>query len=439
MSKTETIKRYILFVIGIFIMSLGTSIITRTGLGTSPNSSLPYVLSLKFGLSLGAFTLLFNIALIVLQIVLLRKNFNPIQLLQVPVALAFSVFMDVAMSLMSFIDVSFYPLRIAVLLLGCIVLALGVTIEVTANVVMLSGEAFVKAVATVTKKDFGTMKITMDATFTILSCLLSLVLMGSVQGVREGTVVSALTVGLFAKFFSKRLVFLDTLVSDRTGETAAEAPITRKVGEGHIVVTIGREFGSGGHLIGEMIARQLGIAFYDKEIIDMAAQESGLSPEYVAKNEQKMTHSLLYDLVMQNYAYSKEDMAPADALFQAQSKVIRKLAASGSCVIVGRCAGQVLHDDPACFRVFVHASKKDRLERIVNEYGFSRVEAPEALQKTDARRANHYKRYTGMTWGLAENYHVCIDSSVLGVDATVDEILDILSKWRPAASGSEAA
>ncbi|MCI8594743.1 MAG: cytidylate kinase family protein [Oscillospiraceae bacterium] len=439
MSKTETIKRYVLFVIGVFLMSMGTAIVTRTGLGTSPVSSIPYTLSLKFGLSLGAFTMAFNVLLIVLQIVILRKNFKPIQFLQVPVVLAFSVFMDVSMSLMSFINISFYPLRIVVLLLGCAVLALGVTLEVTANVVMLTGEAFVKAVSTVLKKDFGTMKIAIDATFTVLACILSLVLMGGVYGVREGTVVSALTVGMFAKFFTKRLAFLDAILSDRTGETAEEAPILRKAGANHIVITIGREFGSGGHLIGEMIAQRLGITFYDKEIIDMAAQESGLAPEYVAKNEQKMTNSLLYDLVMQNYAYSKEDMAPADALFQAQSKVIRTLAATEACVIVGRCAGQVLKDDPACFRIFVHANKEDRLQRIVNEYGISPVEAPEQLQKTDSRRATHYKRYTGMTWGLAENYHISIDSSVLGVDATVDQILDILGKWQPAAASNEAA
>ena len=207
----------------------------------------------------------------------------------------------------------------------------------------------------------------------------------------------------------------------------------------NLIITIEREFGSGGRFIGERLAKALNIPFYDGELIAMAAQESGFTPEYVAKNEQKMTNSLLYDLVMQNYAYSSDDEAPADALFKAQSKVIRSLAAEGPCVIVGRCAGQVLSDCPTCFRIFIHASKANRLQRIVQDYGISAVEAPEQLQKKDAQRANHYKRYTGKAWGLAENYHVCIDSSLLGLDSTVDQLLDLMSKWHPVSPAQKAA
>lgn len=430
MSKKETVKRYILFVIGLYFMSLGTALITKTGLGTSPNSSIAYVLSLKFPLSLGVFITLFNILLIVLQILLLRKRFQAIQLLQLPVSFVFSFFVDVSMAMLSPFAPTLYVVRILTLLLGCVVLALGVTIEVTANVVMLSGEAFVKALSTVWKKDFSSLKVGVDASFTVLSCLLSFLLFGSIQGVREGTIISALTVGLFAKFWSKYLAFLNTVVSDRPAQAPAVPKAESVPASPHVVVTIGREFGSGGHLIGEKIAQRLGVPFYDSQLITLVAEESGLTPESVAKREEKMTNSFLYDLVMQNYAYT-EDMAPADALFQAQSKVIHNLASTESCVIVGRCAGQVLSDDPNCFRIFVHADKQDRLKRIVEEYGVSSVDAPEELQKKDAQRANHYKRYTGLNWGQADDYHISIDSSLLGLDATVDQLLVILEKWRP--------
>lgn len=429
MSKKETVKRYILFVIGLYFMSLGTSLITKTGLGTSPTSSIAYVLSLKFPLSLGAFLTLFNILLIILQIVLLRKRFQVIQLLQLPVSFVFSFFVDASMAMLASFTPTLYVVRILTLLLGCVVLALGVTLEVTANVVMLSGEAFVKALSTVWKKDFSSLKVGVDASFTVLSCLLSFALFGSIQGVREGTIISALTVGLFAKFWGKYLAFLNTVVSDRSVQ--ASAPLQAEaVSTAPVVVTIGREFGSGGHLIGEKIAQRLGVPFYDSQLITLVAEESGLTPESVAKREEKMTNSFLYDLVMQNYAYT-EDMAPADALFQVQSKVIHNLASTESCVIVGRCAGQVLSDDPNCFRIFVHADKQDRLKRIVEEYGVSSVDAPEELQKKDAQRANHYKRYTGLNWGQADDYHISIDSSLLGLDATVDQLLVILEKWRP--------
>ena len=433
MSKKETVKRYIMFLIGLFVMSLGTAVITRAGLGTSPNSSIPYVLSLKFAPSLGVFTIFFNTLLVVLQILLLRKKFRPIQLLQIPVSMIFGVFVDGSMALLSAFVPSLYAVRIAALVVGCLILALGVTLEVTANVLMLSGEAFVKALSDVLHKDFSSLKVAVDASLTILSCVLSFVLFGSIQGVREGTIISALTVGLFAKFWNKRLTFLPALQQEKGAEAAPQLPQQPAAApaEGpHVVITIAREFGSGGHLIGEKIAQRLGINFYDSQLISLVAEESGLTPEIVAKREEKMTNSFLYDLVMQNYAYT-DDMSPADALFQAQSKVIHNLASTESCATVGRCAGQVLSDDPNCFRVFVHADKADRLKRIVEEYGISAVDAPEELQKKDAQRANHYKRYTGLTWGQADDYHVSIDSSLLGLDETVEQLLVILEKWQP--------
>ena len=436
MSKKETAKRYLLSVVGLFFMSLGTALITKTGLGTSPNSSIAYVLSLHFSPSLGTFITVFNVALILLQILVLRKNFKLIQLLQLPVSFLYSFFVDFSMSLLSFYQPSLYPIRLVTLVIGCIVLALGVTIEVTANVVMLSGEAFTKALSTVLKKDFSTLKVICDATFTVLSCVLSFALFGSIQGVREGTIVSALTVGLFAKFWSKRLTFLNALVSDRAEAPAASPAAVANAGNApHVVITIGREFGSGGHLIGEKIAQRLNLSFYDSQLITLAAQEAGLTPEVVAQKEEKMTNSFLYDLVMQNYAYT-DDLSPADALFEAQSKVIRKLAHQESCVIVGRCAGQVLADNPDCFRVFVHADKEDRLRRIVEDYGISSVDAPEELRAKDTQRANHYKRYTGHSWGKMDDYHISIDSSLLGLDATVEQLVDILRRWRPSLAQS---
>jgi uncharacterized membrane protein YczE len=162
MSKKELLKRYILFLIGLFINALGVSFITRASLGTSPISSIPYTLSMGFPLTMGGFTFILNIILIIGQIIVLRKDFQKVQLIQIPVSIVFGYFIDLTMSLLSFVSPTYYFMKIGSLLLGCAILGFGVSIEVTANVVMLSGEAFVKAVSTKFKKEFGTTKTCFD-------------------------------------------------------------------------------------------------------------------------------------------------------------------------------------------------------------------------------------------------------------------------------------
>lgn len=203
MTKDELAKRYIIFFVGLFVVSLGISFITKADLGTSPISSIPYVLSLRFDLTLGQFTMLFSILLVIFQIILLGKKFKPESLLQIPISLIFGYFIDLTMMLLWWMKPENYIVKIFSLFIGCLILAFGVYLEVVANVVMLPGESFIKAISDRFNTDFGVTKVRNDTSLVLIAILISIVTMGSVKGVREGTVISAMIVGFIMKFYKK--------------------------------------------------------------------------------------------------------------------------------------------------------------------------------------------------------------------------------------------
>lgn len=209
MNNKELLKRYIIFIIGLFVNSFGVSFITKANLGTSPISSIPYTLSLGFKPTLGMFTLYMSILLIVVQIILLRKNFPKSNLLQIPVSIAFSWFIDLTMELLSFMNPTTYPTKFIFLIIGCAILGVGVYMEMVADVVMLPGESFVKAVSVTFHKDFGKTKIVFDSSMTIAAAGIGFILFQNLAGVREGTIIAALLVGLIARFLKRKLVFIE--------------------------------------------------------------------------------------------------------------------------------------------------------------------------------------------------------------------------------------
>lgn len=201
--KTELIKRYIFLLVGLFVNGLGVSFITKAGLGTSPITSIPYTLSLGFTPTVGMFTLFFNLLLIVLQIILLRRNFQLQNLLQLPIIALFSFFIDLTMSLLGFIQPETYAMKVVSLIVGCLILGFGVFMEMVANVAMLPGEATVRAVSDVFSTDFGKTKIAFDSSMTVIAAILSFIMFKHLDGVREGTIVAAILVGFVARLFKK--------------------------------------------------------------------------------------------------------------------------------------------------------------------------------------------------------------------------------------------
>ena len=299
----ETLKRYLIFLVGLFVNSLGVSLITKANLGTSPISSIPYILSLNFPFTLGNFTIFFSIFLIVLQLIILRKNFKLEHILQIPVSIMFGYFIDLAMILFSWVNPEAYIMKIVYLLIGCLILGVGVYMEVLADVVMLPGESFVRAIVLTWKTNFGTTKICFDVSMSVIAAVLSFIFAGSLAGVREGTVIAALLVGFIARLIGKKLAFLKDMIFPESvsAENKNEAKEQTAGTYGKNVIAIGRQFGSGGHNMGKALAEKLGYDFYDAEIIQMTAGTTGYTPEFIKKNEEIMTNSLLYDLVNQMY------------------------------------------------------------------------------------------------------------------------------------------
>ena len=409
----EKLKRYLIFLVGLFVNSLGVSLITKANLGTSPISSIPYVLSLNFPLTLGNFTIFISIFLIVLQLIILRKNFKLEHILQIPVSIIFGYFIDLTMILFSWVNPEAYIMKIVYLLIGCLILGVGVYMEVLADVVMLPGESFVRAIVLTWKTNFGTTKICFDVSMLVIAAVLSFVFAGRLAGVREGTVIAALLVGFIARLIGKKLAFLKDMIFPESvsAENENEAKEQTAGTYGKNVITIGRQFGSGGHDIGKLLAEKLGYDFYDAEIIQMTAGTTGYTPEFVKKNEEIMTNSLLYDLVNQMYLNTdRQDEAPKDKIFEAECQVVRNLAKKGNCVIVGRCADYVLRNSGNCLKVFFSAPLVSRIRRVAQRQNISEGEAKATVQKNEKLRADNYRYYTRRMWGAAGNFDLSLNT-----------------------------
>ena len=191
------------------------------------------------------------------------------------------------------------------------------------------------------------------------------------------------------------------------------------------VITISRQYGSGGREIGEKLAKSLGVPFYDNELITRAAKESGFAEETFKRAEEKATNSLLYSLAMGINIYGNQDfgfngLSLDDRIFLAQSNVIRKIAEEGPCVIVGRCADYVLKERKDVVNIFIRASLDYRLQRAIKNYDISEKSAGEVIMKFDKQRANYYSYHVGEKWNNLNNYDLVIRSDLKGVDATVE-------------------
>lgn len=191
------------------------------------------------------------------------------------------------------------------------------------------------------------------------------------------------------------------------------------------IITISREFGSGGRTIGHMVAEKLGIPFYDKELVDHIALESGFAPNFIEEHgEHAPSGSIFaYAFAHQSAPGVANGLSTADFLWNVQCSVILQLADKGPCVIVGRNADYILKDRADCLHVYIHADKAFRADRIVRLYGESEKSPESRLNEKDKRRRVNYHHYTGRTWGTAQNYDICLNSSTLGIETCSDIIL----------------
>ncbi len=198
------------------------------------------------------------------------------------------------------------------------------------------------------------------------------------------------------------------------------------------ILTIGREYGSDGRLIGKKIAELMGVTFYDSQLITMAAKESGMSQSLLQDVDEKAANSLMYSLSVGSDSFlgfaGTFNMPLNDKLFLVQADIIKDIAAKESAVIVGRCADYILRDDPDAVNIFIYAPYEQRKANVAERFDISLDKAADMIVKKEKQRKNYYNYYSGAKWGARTNYHLCIDSSLLGVDGTARFIADILNK-----------
>lgn len=197
------------------------------------------------------------------------------------------------------------------------------------------------------------------------------------------------------------------------------------------IITIGREFGSGGHEIGTRLSEVLEIPLYDKEMLNRASKESGICEELLRAHDEKPTNSFLYSLVMDTYSLgytsgSYSDMPINHKIFLAQFDAIKKMADEGPCILIGRCADYALEEYPNVLSVFIHADLAKRVKRINRLYNVSDAKAKEMILKADKKRGSYYNYYTNKKWSSVQSYDVCLNSGELGVDGCVQAIVDLV-------------
>ena len=408
MKKNPLFRRYLLFLVSIFINTVGIAAITRAQLGTSPITSVNYVLSFFTPLTMGQWTIIVNLLFMLIDLLFmtraeLRADLRA-YLSQIPVTLCFGTFIDCSMAMLDWVQPTTYPGQLVALAAGCVILALGIALEVKASVAMLAGEYLVKALSRRFRFDFGYVKLGFDVTLVLLACTMSWLALSRIDGVREGTVIAAIVVGPIIHFLTPLLRVLD-------GWLGASAPAAAAEPQSYPpVVTIAREYGSGGRQMGQLLAEKLGLPLYDRQFISLAAKESGLPESYVRANEQFVPSSLLKSIL--NHGNRPEDgLTPDDALFVAESRIVQRLASEGSCVIVGRLADYVLRQRPNTIRVFCLADFESKCRRAVEEYGVSPATAAAEVRRVGRARAEHYEYYTGQRWGDPRNFDLTINTS----------------------------
>lgn len=424
------ILRLVVMFFGLAFVAASVGLTRATGLGTSPISCVPTTLSYFTPLSIGGWTFVMNVLFVLIQIILLRRDFSPVQLLQIPYVFVFSALIDLFVPVFSPLPMPNYPIQLFWSVVGCFMTAFGVFLQVKASFLTLPGEGIVLSIAKVSKWPFPKCKIGFDTTNVIVATVTSLIAMGGLYGVREGTIISALAVGAIVGLFNRLLPHFEKFcplkghVTFTATAMASPEDTPAKPQEGDeltvpedaentpLVITISREFGSGGREIGQALGKKLHIPVFDRSLIELTARESGLTPEYVKEHEEEVRRGIRYNLYMQSYASFGIEPTQTDNLWLAQARAITRIANQGSCVIVGRCAGAVLSKRPNVYNVFVHAPLVKRIGHVMEREDIDHMQAAEMIERVDKERKTHCEQYVGTQWTDMNSYHLSFDSSM---------------------------
>ena len=423
-------KRGLVYALGLFIMAIGVVFSVKSALGVSPVTCLANVVHQISAVDMGVCTTLTYCFYILVEVVILRRDFKPAMLLQIVASTIFGTLVSLATKLFTFLPApEMYIMRLVYLICSIPIVALGVMLYLTPQILPTPGEGLSIAISKKTGKSVANCKMITDCCLVVLSVIVSLIFFGKLVGVREGTVISALTVGFVMKRFMRLFqpALLKFVERDSKLEAATKMEEAAAIDAQKLIITISREYGSEGYEIGKRVAERLGAEFFDEQLVELEAQESGLSVDFIEKHEQAMSHGIIYDFLTASYSMYNTDLPPLEKLFAAQTKVIRNIAAEkDAAVIVGRCSDYILYNDPNSFRIFIHANPKYRAKRLAERLGVSEAEAMRKLEKTDSARGRYYRHFAGREWGDMKYYNLAIDTEKFGVDASVDLIMEAI-------------
>ncbi|MBQ1392061.1 MAG: cytidylate kinase family protein [Lachnospiraceae bacterium] len=418
-----------MYFIGLFIMTIGIAISVKSNLGVSPVSSIPYTMQVVWEIEMGKATILFHCFLVVLQILLLRKNFKMINLMQIGVGVIFGYFTTFCNWGASFLPTpSNLVVRLLMVLVSTVLVAFGIFLYMPPNIMPLAGEGAMQAVSDVTGIEFPKVKIGFDITMVCISLISCLTFIRNMGSVGIGTILAALLVGTVLGVISKRfgaardrLLYPEQFEGNTMENTAPVAE--------HYVITISREYGSGGREIGRMLAEHLGIKYYDLDVIHQVAMESGVSEKLVEEMEQTVKNPTVHSFYYWCTQSTKEEELPiVERIFHAQTKIIKKIAKKESCVIVGRLANYILREEPNCFNIFVGAEMDAKIKRVVERDGIEEKKAKTKIEKVEKERANHCMYFTHKHWRDLRNYDVYVKSNFLGTEKTAEFILQMFKE-----------
>ena len=430
-------KRFLVYLCGLFIMAIGVTVSVRSGLGVSPVTCLANMLYQISKIPLGTCTTITYCFYIVVEVLILPRDFRPEMLLQIVASFIFGLLVSAAGTVFSFLPApQSYIQRVIYLLCSIPLIAFGVMLYLTPAILPTPGEGLSLAVSKRINKSVASCKIYVDCCLVAVSAIISLLYFRRLVGVREGTILSALTVGIVMKQFMR--VCQAPLLRFVERETKLEIAIGTQgqtsEANGKLYISISREFGADGLEIARMLAEKLHIpCLYDDELIPLEAAESGLSEDFIRKHEQTMLHStLLYDFTTAGYAmYNGGELPPLERLFAAQARILNRMTAKyEACILVGRCSDYVLYRNPASFRVFVHANPEYRTNRIAERFQITKEQAEKEMYRTDTARARYYRQFTHREWGDRKYYHLSVDSGALGKAGSVELIEEAVKLWQ---------
>lgn len=434
-------KRLLVYCAGLFIMAVGVVFSVKSALGVSPVTCLANVLYQIIqhkgwsGIGLGMCTTASYCLYILAEVVILRRDFEAKMLLQLVASFFFGFLVSCATRLFGFLPPpETYPMRMLFLLCSVPMVAVGVMLYLAPQILPTPGEGMSLAISKKTGLSVGASKTIFDCSMVVISAAVSLFYFHALVGVREGTVICAVTIGFVMKLLMRvcekplmHFVERNTRLRQAMGD---ESYLLDKNGKPKLLISVGWEFGSGGYEIAKLLARRLKIRFYgNNELIPLEAEESGLPESFIHKHEHNMAHSVVYDFMTAGYAMHME-LTPLEKLFAAQVRILRRIAAGDeSAVLVGRCSDYILYNDPNSFRIFIHAPTDYRVSQVAERMNLSPKQAAADLATTDASRARYYEHFTGRPWGNMKYYNLAVDTKTFGTERSLELIEDAIRQW----------